>query len=219
LRGPKDISFAEVQAAMQEVERLAGPDRDIQLSVYPEKPSGEPLQIFLFAIIGGTPAAVEVMQPLPAAKFRASKEEIVESPLEANSHETLPSLDRLDFSETSEDQNLIFESSNHKVLTSSVESSHKRVKPYSQEEKGSIAPKKEIEEKREFFPEDLFKESVEVLDSMAKKSLASPKLKQTQGALNLKSVQRGRFDKSEPTIFEGEDLDTPTYLRLGLKLG
>jgi cell division protein FtsZ len=42
--------------------------------------------------------------------------------------------------------------------------------------------------------------------------------KQTQGTLDLDTVQRGRFDKSEPTIVAGEDLDVPTFLRKGIKL-
>jgi hypothetical protein len=29
----------------------------------------------------------------------------------------------------------------------------------------------------------------------------------------LTPVTRGRFDKSEPTVEEGEDLDIPTFLR------
>jgi cell division protein FtsZ len=30
-------------------------------------------------------------------------------------------------------------------------------------------------------------------------------------------MSRGRFDKIEPTIVEGEDLDVPTFLRMKLK--
>jgi cell division protein FtsZ len=30
-------------------------------------------------------------------------------------------------------------------------------------------------------------------------------------------MARGRFDKIEPTIVEGEDLDVPTFLRMRLK--
>lgn len=219
LRGPKDISFAEVQAAMQEVERLAGSDHDIQLSVYPEKPSGESLQIFLLAIIGGTPAALEVMKPLPVAESRVPKEEIIKPQLELSRHETLPSIDLLERPQASQNEHTVLESmvSNCETLASSLKNSTKGVKPYSQEEEGSIAPKKEREDKRELFPEDFFKKSVEISDAIATKSLLPSKLKQTQGSLNLKALQRGRFDKSEPTIFEGEDLDTPTYLRLGLK--
>jgi cell division protein FtsZ len=44
----------------------------------------------------------------------------------------------------------------------------------------------------------------------------TPKLRQTQ--LPLEIVSKGRFDKSEPTIHKGEDLDVPTYIRRGVAL-
>ena len=36
--------------------------------------------------------------------------------------------------------------------------------------------------------------------------------------LPLDIVSKGRFEKSEPTIVEGEDLDVPTYLRKNIKV-
>ena len=42
------------------------------------------------------------------------------------------------------------------------------------------------------------------------------RLRQTQLALEI--VSKGRFDKSEPTIHKGEDLDVPTYIRRGVAL-
>ena len=39
-----------------------------------------------------------------------------------------------------------------------------------------------------------------------------------QEVLQFEPVTRGRFEKSEPTIVEGEDLDTPTYLRKNIKV-
>jgi cell division protein FtsZ len=42
--------------------------------------------------------------------------------------------------------------------------------------------------------------------------------KPKQATLPLEPVARGRFDKSEPTIYNGEDLDVPTYIRRGVKL-
>jgi len=39
-----------------------------------------------------------------------------------------------------------------------------------------------------------------------------------QGQLPLEIVSKGRFDRSEPTIYKGEDLDVPTYLRRGVPL-
>lgn len=42
--------------------------------------------------------------------------------------------------------------------------------------------------------------------------------KPKQETLSLDSVARGRFEKSEPTIVGGEDLDVPTFLRQKIKL-
>lgn len=44
---------------------------------------------------------------------------------------------------------------------------------------------------------------------------APPKVKQE--TLQFEPVARGRFEKIEPTIVEGEDLDVPTFLRLNVK--
>ena len=45
---------------------------------------------------------------------------------------------------------------------------------------------------------------------------ASAKMRQAQ--LPLAIISKGRFDKSEPTIHKGEDLDIPTYIRRGVAL-
>ena len=45
-----------------------------------------------------------------------------------------------------------------------------------------------------------------------------PGTKPVQGQLPLTVVSRGRFDKSEPTLHQGEDLDVPTFLRRGVVL-
>ena len=39
-----------------------------------------------------------------------------------------------------------------------------------------------------------------------------------QGQLPLEIISKGRFEKSEPTIYRGEDLDVPTYIRRGVAL-
>ena len=45
-----------------------------------------------------------------------------------------------------------------------------------------------------------------------------PTAKMLQTQLPLAIVSKGRFDKSEPTIYKGEDLDIPTYIRRGVPL-
>jgi cell division protein FtsZ len=45
-----------------------------------------------------------------------------------------------------------------------------------------------------------------------------PGHKMLQTQLPLAIISKGRFDKSEPTIHKGEDLDIPTYVRRGISL-
>ena len=45
-----------------------------------------------------------------------------------------------------------------------------------------------------------------------------PDSKMLQTQLPLAIISKGRFDKSEPTIHKGEDLDIPTYIRRGVAL-
>ena len=51
-------------------------------------------------------------------------------------------------------------------------------------------------------------------EAAGKKKTAKPK----QETLPLEGVTRGRFDRSEPTLYDGEDLDVPTFLRRGISL-
>jgi cell division protein FtsZ len=158
LRGPKDLSFAEAQIAMQQVERLVGEDADIELSVSAEEPAGAACQIFILA-----------------TQKTAEKKE----------------------ADLGVKQDILFSQ-----------------KP---PEASQPSPKASVSE----LPFDLKASNlIEVPVESKKTATIKPttKLKQTQGALNFTAAQRGRFDKSEPTIVEGEDLDTPTYLRLGLNL-
>jgi cell division protein FtsZ len=55
----------------------------------------------------------------------------------------------------------------------------------------------------------------QTVPSKVRKS-GGPKLR--QGQLPLEIVSKGRFEKSEPTIHKGEDLDVPTYVRRGVVL-
>jgi cell division protein FtsZ len=50
------------------------------------------------------------------------------------------------------------------------------------------------------------------------KASAEKAMQAKQEVLQFEPVNRGRFEKSEPTIVEGEDLDVPTYLRKKIKM-
>src|SRR6266487_250346 len=50
------------------------------------------------------------------------------------------------------------------------------------------------------------------------KAAAEKSIHAKQEVLQFEPVNRGRFEKSEPTIVEGEDLDVPTYLRKKIRV-
>ena len=54
--------------------------------------------------------------------------------------------------------------------------------------------------------------------AVAKTAAARKSAKSEQKTLSLDPVARGRFEKSEPTIVGGEDLDVPTFIRQKIKL-
>jgi cell division protein FtsZ len=56
----------------------------------------------------------------------------------------------------------------------------------------------------------------EILKRQGRSAKAKARMK--QGTLPLEIVSKGRFEKSEPTIYRGEDLDVPTYVRRGVAL-
>jgi cell division protein FtsZ len=55
-------------------------------------------------------------------------------------------------------------------------------------------------------------------DKAAPKALPK-KIEAKQEVLQFDAVSRGRFEKSEPTIIDGQDLDVPTFLRRRVKVG
>jgi cell division protein FtsZ len=50
------------------------------------------------------------------------------------------------------------------------------------------------------------------------KPVEEKKLHAKQEVLQFEPVTRGRFEKSEPTIVEGQDLDIPTFLRKNVRV-
>ena len=60
------------------------------------------------------------------------------------------------------------------------------------------------------------REQILAKNTGARARRSNPKMRQAQ--LPLAIISKGRFDKSEPTIHKGEDLDIPTYVRRGVAL-
>jgi cell division protein FtsZ len=164
LEGPPDLSFAEVQVAVGEIERIGGERCQIKTGVHADRPSGSPITISVVASSGGErPSDKPVASRIAAAEVRPERQS---APLD---EETAPK---------------------------ATPQTPKKTPP---------APKTIPQAKPDSAPST---------STTPRKTTA----KQTQGTLDLDTQQRGRFDKSEPTIVAGEDLDIPTFMRKGIKL-
>jgi cell division protein FtsZ len=141
LSGPSDVSFAEVQLAVVEIERLTGEGCQVKVGVAAEAPLGTPLKLFV-------------------------------------------------------------------MMTHASASSPASVAPTLQLQ-NTVEPVAAIPSKKQELP---------TLKPKVVKPAVKRPTKPTQGVLELDAIFKGRFDKSEPTIVEGEDLDVPTFLRKGIKL-
>jgi cell division protein FtsZ len=67
-------------------------------------------------------------------------------------------------------------------------------------------------------PESTPEKTRELLETKSTSRLRKGASKWKQEMLALEIVSRGRFEKSEPTIHRGADLDVPTYVRRGMPL-
>jgi cell division protein FtsZ len=67
-------------------------------------------------------------------------------------------------------------------------------------------------------PETTQAKARELLERQPGSRLRKGAVKWKQEMLQLEIVSRGRFEKSEPTIHRGADLDVPTYIRRGVPL-
>jgi cell division protein FtsZ len=67
-------------------------------------------------------------------------------------------------------------------------------------------------------PPELTPERREQILAQKTKGSGKRKARLQQGVLPLEVVSKGRFEKSEPTVYRGEDLDVPTYVRRGIAL-
>ncbi len=79
-------------------------------------------------------------------------------------------------------------------------------------DEGSMLPRTESEPQR---PTPV---RVAVKPDSKLQGAASKKAEAKQETLQFEPVSRGRFEKSEPTIIDGQDLDVPTFLRKNVKV-
>jgi cell division protein FtsZ len=60
--------------------------------------------------------------------------------------------------------------------------------------------------------------SIAKADSKPQSPAPAKKVEPKQETLQFEPISRGRFEKSEPTIIDGQDLDVPTFLRKNVRI-
>lgn len=192
--GPPNLSFSETAAIMRELSKHIADDARMFLGVSCSEDPTPPLSVTIFGVESGEAAT-------GATKARARVKPAPSEP--SKPRQTTPPSPSLESPSRPAPEPRPTESSPSKPETS--------------EEWEAPLPEP---------PGRLFADEEETVASRSQESRppgqtskkpASPKAKQE--TLQFESVARGRFEKSEPTIVGGEDLDVPTFLRLRGKSG
>lgn len=193
--GPADLSYAEVQIAAAEVAKLTEDHTRIALGISTTAPAGSPLRISLLGIEPSSHAAAPTPVPVPRP-FVPTKPAPASVPIPVRPApvvEPEPELTPVEaeFPEEPNDQ-LEPAAADH-------------LEPNDEEDK----------DQSELFA---VPEAPQTARPMPASPTRKPPTKIKQETLQFEPVARGRFEKSEPTIIEGEDLDVPAYLRLKIRL-
>lgn len=187
--GPADLSYAEVQIAAAEVAKLTEDHTRIALGISTTAPAGSPLRISLLGIEPASQTAAPAPVPRPFVPAKPVPPPVRPTP----TVETEPELPPVE-PEFSEESNESIEA---------AEAGH--LEPNNEEDK----------DQSELFA---VPETPQTARPLPPSPTRKPPTKIKQETLQFESVARGRFEKSEPTIIEGEDLDVPAYLRLKIRL-
>lgn len=188
ISGPTSLSFSEVAAIMREIAKYTAEESHIFLGVTTRSDPSSPVCVTLFgnyATNGATP--VKAHAPREREIFgRTTIREIEERP-------PVPSVSARSEAPVAEEPSPLF------TETPAPAPAEEAAPPPVRAEKS--VPRTNVRETRPA-PAANKPPSIAV----------PPKVKQE--TLQFESVTRGRFEKSEPTIVEGEDLDVPTFLRM-----
>lgn len=226
--GPPSLSYAETSAIMQELGRHVPEDARLFLSVSLEDSPASLVTVTIFGSYAEQPASRSVERPMPARTTQPVARTSA-APVPPIAHK--PNLDPKQADTPSETDLPARPEADPPHEAPHDPSPDVRTQPASDDflhpsppgrlfgEDGTIQPPpaEPPAATPTPVPPPPQKRTSRVQPSAAPaKKPATPKAHQE--TLQFEPAARGRFDKSEPTIVEGEDLDVPTYMRRGHKL-
>jgi cell division protein FtsZ len=206
--GGPGMTLSEVEILMQELGRHVRDNTQILFGTAVDGRMGNRLSVTIISSLAAesevTPESQLVSEPIPAAPPPVWEE--------PQSEEPLPKVDLLSASQT--------DSSGGEPEPISQEPPAADLIPFEQPKPVEIPPaappppaiKKPAATPRLIVPK---KNPLPVKEPKPAKEKYAPA---KQEVLQFEPVTRGRFEKSEPTIVEGQDLDVPTFLRKNIRV-
>ncbi len=194
IAGGPDVTLQEITTLMEEFNRHIGDDTRIDFGIGTDAKLGRRLCVTIISstaapvLTAAAPAPAPVTRPLPSRVVAP-----VEPPRAAAPVTPIASA----APEISEEED--FEDDIHSELAEP------------EPEPEPVAPVKAAPAKTAPVAQTYRKAPAETVAATTKKEEKAEQM-------TLEPANRGRFEKSEPTIVDGQDLDVPTFLRKNLKL-
>jgi cell division protein FtsZ len=190
IRGGSNVTLGEVQIIMEELNRHINDRTKLFMGIAVDPEMGQRLSVSIISSLGSPGENVELSS-------RLSPSERVPNPQPEMSPDIRPapqSTEQLENSERSlpPSDSLLMEVESRKPDPALPE-------PVPEKEAVPESPQKEPQAK-------------------APRAAVVKKAEAKQEILPFEPVSRGRFEKSEPTIVDGQDLDVPTFLRKHIKI-
>jgi cell division protein FtsZ len=201
--GGPAMTLSEVEVVMQELGRHVNDETQILFGTAVDGRLGDRLSVTIISSLAadstGIPEQTATPEPVSAVAMPPAWEQFQESAPKVEIEPQPVPVEDLQPAETHVAEDLVSPEV-ESVPAAPVESVSNTFEVVEMPEPPVNAPRKKAAPPRE--------EKVSAEKSMRAK----------QEVLQFEPVNRGRFEKSEPTIVEGEDLDVPTYLRKKIKM-
>jgi cell division protein FtsZ len=204
------MTLSEVEILMQELGRHVRDHTQIMFGTAVDGRMGNRLSVTIISSLAGDGEIIPVQAPPKIEKARAPVpipvrsepvEDVIESPAEPPVVETEPMEEESPTADLIPFEQPVVDETPAPPAGIPVEPQPQAAKPEAQPR--LIVPKKKP---------PVIKEPNS--EKMPKPEKAHAK----QEVLQFEPISRGRFEKSEPTIVEGQDLDVPTFLRKNIRV-
>jgi cell division protein FtsZ len=190
IRGGSNVTLGEVQIIMEELNRHINDRTKLFMGISVDPEMGQRLSVSIISSLGNPVKQEPSLLPQAALREKMpdrQPEHIIDT------GELVPNSKPLEFPEPGPSQS-----------DSLLPEMDQRFNP----------PEREPIQEKESTPSPPSKEPA---PRPASRAPAAKKVEAKQEVLPFEPVSRGRFEKSEPTIVDGQDLDVPTFLRKQVK--